>query len=117
MNLAKSHVFNACAISVSIFVYVSVLVPVPVFGSYGFSAFVLISKLYFNTLKGTDIVYWFQYINTLHIAEYCTTSNEFDINGFYRSYIFHTTNIEIIFASNVYRCTCKYLSCRLYFNK
>ena len=110
MNLAKSHVFNACAISVSIFVYV------PVFGSYRFSAFVLISKLYFNTLEGTGIVYWFQYINTLHIAKYCTTSNEFDINGFYRSYIFHTTNIEMIIASNAYICTRKYL-CRLYFDK
>ena len=54
MNLAKSHVFNAYARSVSVFVYI------PVFGSYGFSAFVLISQFHFNTIKGTDIVYWLQ---------------------------------------------------------
>ena len=40
-------------------------------------------------------MYWFQYINTLYKAEYCTTSNEFDIHGVDLLYIFHTTNIEL----------------------
>ena len=63
------------------------LVCVPVFGSYGFSAFVLINKLYFNILEGTDIVYWFQYINTL-----CACA-----------FIKHTKEIrtDIVKASNV----------------
>ena len=71
----------------------------------------LISQVYFNTLKGTctDIVYWFQYIDTLYRAEYCTTSNEFDINGVDLSDILHITNIEMAIASNAYSCTCKYL--------
>ena len=39
-------------------------------------------------------MYWFQYINTLYKAEYCNTSNEFDIHGVDLLYILHTTNIE-----------------------
>ena len=93
---------GSMAISVSIFVYA------PVFGSYEFSAFLLISQLYFNTLISnftryvilntqTGIVSLHKCIiqrRILHHFEYI------NITDFHLSYVFHNINIEINIASN-----------------
>ena len=69
----------------SLFLCTYMLSVVPYFSRFEYICADL--SIIFQYIKGTYIVDWFQYTNTIYRAEYCTTSN-FNITGFRLLHIF-----------------------------